>query len=83
LGFFGDDLPRSADDIPLLEGDPAAIRSCAADLRRLAGSLGGAWIAAHQLSQVRDGTSWQGAGFDAFRTRVDKNPQTSRTPRSP
>ena len=77
MGLFGDDLPRTSSDIEWLEGDGAALRSCAEDLRTLAGDLGPAWTACHQLGLITDGTSWQGQGFDAFRTKVDKNPKSS------
>jgi hypothetical protein len=77
MGWFGDGLPRSSGDIELLEGSPSSLRSCASDLRTLAGELTPAWLACHQLGLITDGTSWNGQGFDAFRTKVDKNPKTS------
>jgi hypothetical protein len=77
MGLFGDDLPRSSSDIEWLEGSPTTLRSCAEDLRTLAGDLDPAWTACHQLGLINDGTSWNGQGFDAFRTKVDKNPKTS------
>ena len=77
MGLFGDDLPRTSADIELLEGSPADLRSCASDLRTLAGELGPAWTACHQLGLITDGTSWHGEGFNAFRGKVDKNPKSS------
>jgi hypothetical protein len=77
MGLFGDDLPRSSSDIEPLEGSPAALRSCASDLRTLAGDLSPAWTACHELGLITDGTSWHGEGFNAFRGKVDKNPKTS------
>jgi hypothetical protein len=77
MGLFGDDLPRTSSDIELLDGSPSTLRSCAEDLRTLAGDLSPAWTACHQLGQITDGTSWHGEGFNAFRTKVDKNPKTS------
>jgi hypothetical protein len=72
-----DDLPRSSADIPQIEGDPSTLRTCASDLRTLAGDLATPRTAAFQLQEITDGTSWQGAGFEAFRKKVDKNPKAA------
>jgi hypothetical protein len=77
MDLFGDGLPRTSSDIEPLDGSPSALRSCAEDLRTLAGELSSAWTACHQLGLITDGTSWNGQGFDAFRTKVEKNPKTS------
>jgi hypothetical protein len=74
---FDDDLPRSSADIERLEGDPYSLRVAAGDLRGLAADLETARTAAGELESITDGTSWQGAGFDAFRTKVEKNPKAS------
>jgi hypothetical protein len=74
MGWFGDDLPRTSADIELLEGSPSELRSCANDLRTLAGELQPAWTACVQLTRIADGTSWNGDAFNAYRSKVDKNP---------
>jgi hypothetical protein len=76
VGWF-DDLPRSADDIELIEGSPGDLRSSAADLRTLAAGLDTVRSACVDLCSVTDGSSWYGQGFDAFREAVDRNPQPS------
>lgn len=77
MGWFGDDLPRTSSDIALLEGSASELRTCATDLRTLAGELQPAWEACQQLQLITDGTSWNGDGFNAFRGKVDKNPTTA------
>jgi hypothetical protein len=72
---FDEDLPRSSADIERLEGDPYSVRLCASDLRSLAGGLDTAWTATSELQSIGDGTSWNGAGFDAYRAQVEKNPK--------
>ena len=77
MGWPFDDLPRSSADIPRIGGDPSVLRTCASDLRTVAADLESPRTAASQLQTITDGTSWNGAGFDAFRDKVDKNPKAA------
>lgn len=61
-------------DLEPLQGDGDRVRSAGRMLHDAAGALDYAQRAATQLQTLTDGVSWRGAGFQAFKGGIDKQP---------
>ncbi len=75
MSFLFDSTPQfHPADLEPLQGDGDRIRSAGRMLHDAAGALDFAQRAAGQLQTLTDGVSWRGAGFQAFKGGIEKQP---------
>jgi hypothetical protein len=74
MSFLFDGPQFHPADLEPLQGDGERVRSAGRMLHDAAGALDFARRAASQLQTLTDGVSWRGAGFQAFKGGLEKQP---------